>query len=575
MDPIQTPYKYYVQQVNGQNEYQVLPFAGNTPYGNTELSASDYVTGLNQKIQGYQSKISNNANLQDGQPGYAPASVINSWGNTINTLKSQIADVQNGKYAGGSGYTIQNGVPMTVASYQQQQKIDAGIKDGTLKMAAPGEYVPTGSAADSSSAAYKAASISTPTPMSVGQIGAPTSNLQPGDTGAGVKQLQDYLVAGGYLTRDQVNTGYGIYGPQTTAAVAALQKALGVDNSSGVGYFGPLTRSAVLNGSSNPPSGSIGATGLGSSSGSPTLPTGPGTSDYSKLIQGGLAGLFPSTGASTGTGSATQNLLDYLGASTAPPSTADAYTAAYNASPVAADQQTVNDLTAQLNSAVAEAGVANQTLESQAGGKDVTTDFLGKQQQEVTRQSAIKILPIQAQLAAAQGNLTFAQTQLDTTFKLKSQDQTDQYNYQQKLRDAVFQFATDEQKAVLTAQQNVDDHNFTLEQNNLNNAQAIATTAIDNGHADIAAAILKLDPASPTYNSDVANLAAKITLKPASTSSTTGVSTADYNLGLAWLRQQPDYTTAYEQQFTSDPVARAKVINAARAATSATASSGS
>jgi hypothetical protein len=69
----------------------------------------------------------------------------------------------------------------------------------------------------------------------------PTSALQPGSTGSEVKKLQDYLVSKGFMTQAQVNTGYGTYGPQTTAAVLALQKSLGVDYSSGPGYFGPKT----------------------------------------------------------------------------------------------------------------------------------------------------------------------------------------------------------------------------------------------------------------------------------------------------------------------------------------------
>ena len=73
----------------------------------------------------------------------------------------------------------------------------------------------------------------------------PTTSLQPGATGSAVKQLQDYLVSQGYMTQAQVNTGYGTYGPQTTAAVKALQQKLGVDNSSGPGYWGPKTLAAV------------------------------------------------------------------------------------------------------------------------------------------------------------------------------------------------------------------------------------------------------------------------------------------------------------------------------------------
>lgn len=67
----------------------------------------------------------------------------------------------------------------------------------------------------------------------------PLTNLQPGQSGAEVKKLQDFLVSQGFMTQAQVNTGYGIYGPQTTAAVRAWQEANGVDNSTGPGYWGP------------------------------------------------------------------------------------------------------------------------------------------------------------------------------------------------------------------------------------------------------------------------------------------------------------------------------------------------
>lgn len=90
-------------------------------------------------------------------------------------------------------------------------------------------------------------------------IQPPSTNLQPGDTGAAVQQLQDYLVSKGLMTQAQVNTGYGTYGPQTTAAVQKLQEALGVDNSTGVGYFGPKTIAAVT----AAPSGSQGGSGTG------------------------------------------------------------------------------------------------------------------------------------------------------------------------------------------------------------------------------------------------------------------------------------------------------------------------
>lgn len=73
----------------------------------------------------------------------------------------------------------------------------------------------------------------------------PTSSLQPGAQGDDVKKLQDYLVQQGYLTPDQIGTGAGTYGPQTTAAVAKMQGDLGVQAGTGAGFYGPQTQSAL------------------------------------------------------------------------------------------------------------------------------------------------------------------------------------------------------------------------------------------------------------------------------------------------------------------------------------------
>ena len=80
-----------------------------------------------------------------------------------------------------------------------------------------------------------------------------TSNLQPGDSGAEVEELQNYLVSQGYLTQEQMDTGPGIYGPRTTEAVRQLQESLGVDNTTGPGYFGPRTQQAISQQSQSEP----------------------------------------------------------------------------------------------------------------------------------------------------------------------------------------------------------------------------------------------------------------------------------------------------------------------------------
>ncbi len=114
----------------------------------------------------------------------------------------------------------------------------------------PGAPIPPGWQAIGGSSAVSSATPGGANPSAGSVAGAstpafPTEAIQPGATGDSVKQLQDYLVSKGYLTQAQVNTGYGTYGPQTTAAVKRLQADLGVDNTSGPGSWGPKTVAAL------------------------------------------------------------------------------------------------------------------------------------------------------------------------------------------------------------------------------------------------------------------------------------------------------------------------------------------
>jgi peptidoglycan hydrolase-like protein with peptidoglycan-binding domain len=68
-------------------------------------------------------------------------------------------------------------------------------------------------------------------------------DLRRGAQGAGVKQLQRALVKLRLMTREQMNTGPGIFGPLTQAALKKFQKAHGVDP---IGVYGPKTRTAFV-----------------------------------------------------------------------------------------------------------------------------------------------------------------------------------------------------------------------------------------------------------------------------------------------------------------------------------------
>jgi len=86
----------------------------------------------------------------------------------------------------------------------------------------------------------------------------PTINLQPGQRGPEVEKLQNFLMSQGLLTQEQINTGPGIYGPQTKQAVTSWQEINGVDNTSGPGYWGPQSIGVASGGITGPVDGVTG-----------------------------------------------------------------------------------------------------------------------------------------------------------------------------------------------------------------------------------------------------------------------------------------------------------------------------
>ncbi len=116
------------------------------------------------------------------------------------------------------------------------------------------------------------------------------------------------------------------------------------------------------------------------------------------------------------------------------------YNAQYKADQIAQKQQAVNDITSQINTIVANRDA--DVLRVTGQGRGIPEVIIGGQQAQINKEAAIAALPLQAQLAAAQGNLDTAQSHLDTMFKIKSADATAKYNYNTKLLDSVFDFAT-------------------------------------------------------------------------------------------------------------------------------------
>ena len=251
------------------------------------------------------------------------------------------------------------------------------------------------------------------------------------------------------------------------------------------------------------------------------------TTNYAATLAGAKAVSAPTT-----EDPAVKAMKDYMAtlqtAYPKPPSGAEAYTSTYGAidtpEQIAAKEASVktstdkiNALNAQIQGIVNSATQANLQLESQAAGKDITSAFLGKQQQEINRQSAIQVLPLETQVLTEQATLAGntalleqAQGKVDTYFKFQQQDAENTYKYYNDLRDKVFDYMTKEQQRISNEQKDKIDKAFQLATSNRSDQFSRASTAISSGQGSLVSQIMALDANSPTFQQDLAALSGQI-----------------------------------------------------------------
>jgi len=193
----------------------------------------------------------------------------------------------------------------------------------------------------------------------------------------------------------------------------------------------------------------------------PILPKPEDTTNYQSLIAGGqgLIGAAPPPPAPSDTDSDLTRRINILMGLTPsqPPSLETAYASVYGQSGIEAAQQETRMRQQHVKSAQAElAGVQaqiqgvidkrnaqNLISERQASQGQVVGTILNRQQQEVNRQAAIEALPLQAlalaaqaKIASLQGEAEFAQStlqaaqdKLDTAFRLKLKEISEEIHY--------------------------------------------------------------------------------------------------------------------------------------------------
>lgn len=183
-------------------------------------------------------------------------------------------------------------------------------------------------------------------------------------------------------------------------------------------------------------------------------------------------------------------------------------------------QQEFDAYNAQLQGFAAEAQAIPIQAQQDATGRGITAGGLAPITNAKLRENALRALPVQAaalaaqaKLASAQGKtalaekvLNMAQDRVDKIYSIQMQDIQNAYTRRTELRKQIFDFASSQEKTKLEAQQKQADRDFQLQQNYLDNAQAMATEAVKNGQAGLASKITALNPKSPTFVSDLAKL---------------------------------------------------------------------
>jgi hypothetical protein len=173
-------------------------------------------------------------------------------------------------------------------------------------------------------------------------------------------------------------------------------------------------------------------------------------------------------------------------------------------------QKLYNNLTGKLNNIQARAQAELLRTEQDAADSDVTKNVYAGQASRISREAAIQALPIQAQLAAAQGDLASARQYVSEMFQIQSQDALAQYQFKSSVIDSVYQFADKQEQRRLDEIAKVEERKYQEEQDFLKTQNQMLTNALAQGApAEVIEAIsngktmLDVITAGGVYNGDV------------------------------------------------------------------------
>lgn len=173
-------------------------------------------------------------------------------------------------------------------------------------------------------------------------------------------------------------------------------------------------------------------------------------------------------------------------------------------------RQDVNNYAGQINTIVANRDADLLRLRQSGSVEGVTEAVYGGQETTVNREAAIRALPVQAQLAAAQGNLKLAEDHIATWGSILITDATNKYNAKKEMLRSAFDYAVGKEKEAVAALEKKNDRAYAESQNNISTARQAALQAMEYGQTSLMKAFTALDSSSPTFNKDYNTLLAQL-----------------------------------------------------------------
>ena len=173
-------------------------------------------------------------------------------------------------------------------------------------------------------------------------------------------------------------------------------------------------------------------------------------------------------------------------------------------------QQEVNDATSQLNQLISEQNQRLNNTRTTGANEGVTEGVFSQQEAAINRVYSSRALPLQAQIASAQGNLQLAQEYLDQVGSLVKEEMDNAYTYTMAKYNAIEKWLDKTEKAKSDKNKEAETRAYTTSNSNLDDKKALAIYASQNGRGDLILPIMNIDHTSPNFSNKYGEQLSKI-----------------------------------------------------------------